>query len=177
MSDVIPAEAIRNKIFLIRGQKVMVDRDLAELYQTETRILNQAVKRNIDRFPEDFMFQLTGEEYKALMSQFVISNRGGTRKMPYAFTEHGVLMLANVLNSEIAVQMSIKIIRVFAGMRELIQDNSAIFKKIEDVEQIIEENILNRLDMKDTEIKQIWITLDFLKKEFGQLKYGKAEKN
>ena len=110
---------IQRKIFEIRGQKVILDRDLAALYQVETRVLNQAVKRNIERFPEDFMFQLTKEEWQILKSQLVISNGyGGQRYLPYAFTEHGVVMLASLLRSEIAVKMSVQITRAFVAMRQ-----------------------------------------------------------
>src|SRR4051812_2442777 len=105
-------DTIVSKIFFIRGEKVMLDKDLAELYDVETGALNQAVKRNLDRFPKEFMFQLTKTEFESLISQIVISNptskdrRGGTRKLPYAFTEHGVLMLANVLKSQRAIEVS-----------------------------------------------------------------------
>lgn len=109
MSEIIPVETIINKIYLFRGVKVMLDRDLAELYQVETRVLNQAVKRNINRFPPDFMFQLDKNETDLLMSQNVTSSWGGTRKLPYVFTEHGILMLSSVLNSEKAVQVNIQI--------------------------------------------------------------------
>jgi hypothetical protein len=99
-SLMVPEEVIMSKIYLIRGQKVMLDRDLAELYGVETRRLNEQVKRNIDRFPADFMFQLNQEEFKILKSQFATSSWGGRRKLPFAFTEHGVLMLSSVLNSD-----------------------------------------------------------------------------
>lgn len=111
---------IQNKIYEIRGQQVMFDFDLAALYQVETRILNQSVKRNIKRFPEDFMFQLTVEEWQNLKSQFVISSWGGVRKLPYAFTEQGVAMLSSVLNSDIAIEVNIAIMRTFIAVRRLI---------------------------------------------------------
>lgn len=110
---------IQQKIFEIRGEKVMLDFDLAILYEVETRILNQAVKRNISRFPKDFMFQLTKEELTILMSQFVTSSWGGTRKLPHAFTEHGVTMLASVLRSTKAVKMNISIVRAFIALRQI----------------------------------------------------------
>jgi hypothetical protein len=110
---------IQQKIFEIRGEKVMLDFDLALLYEVETRILNQAVKRNISRFPKDFMFQLTKEELTILMSQFVTSSWGGTRKLPHAFTEHGVTMLASVLRSTKAVKMNISIVRAFIALRQI----------------------------------------------------------
>lgn len=111
---------IQSKIYEIRGQQVMFDFDLAALYQVETRILNQSVKRNIKRFPEDFMFQLTVEEWQNLKSQFVISSWGGVRKLPYAFTEQGVAMLSSVLNSDIAIEVNIAIMRTFISVRRLI---------------------------------------------------------
>lgn len=111
---------IQSKIYEIRGQQVMFDFDLAALYQVETRILNQSVKRNIKRFPEDFMFQLTVEEWQNLKSQFVISSWGGVRKLPYAFTEQGVAMLSSVLNSDIAIEVNIAIMRTFIAVHRLI---------------------------------------------------------
>ena len=105
---IIPEETIAEKIFLIRGQKVMIDRDLAELYDVETQILNQAVRRNRNRFPDNFMFQLTAKEYKNLRSQFVISSWGGSRYLPMVFTEQGVAMLSSVLNSDRAIMVNIK---------------------------------------------------------------------
>jgi hypothetical protein len=102
--QMIPDETVINKIYLIRNEKVMLDSDLALLYGIETRRLNEQVKRNIERFPEDFMFQLTETEFENLKSQFATSSWGGRRKLPYAFTEHGVLMLSSVLNSDLAIQ-------------------------------------------------------------------------
>src|SRR5947209_16317642 len=118
----VPAPFVERRIYLIHGQRVMLDADLAELYQVETRALIQAVKRNPERFPKDFMFQLTKEEAESLRSQIVISNvgRGGRRYLPYAFTEHGVAMLSSVLNSDRAVQMSILIVRAFVKLREVL---------------------------------------------------------
>ena len=130
---------IQRKIFEIRGQKVILDRDLAALYQVETRVLNQAVKRNIERFPEDFMFQLTREEWQILKSQFVISNGyGGQRYLPYAFTEHGVVMLASLLRSEIAVKMSVQITRAFVAMRQTLVALASADAKIELLTEKIE---------------------------------------
>ena len=113
-------QLVQSKIYEIRGQKVMLDFDLAEMYEVETRVLNQAVKRNIRRFPDDFMFQLTVSEWDTLKSQFVISRRGGTRKLPFAFTEGGLTMLSGVLNSDIAIQVNINIMRAFVAIRQLI---------------------------------------------------------
>lgn len=138
---------IQRKIYEIRGQKVILDRDLAALYQVETKVLNQAVKRNIDRFPEDFMFQLTLKEWREiainegvidLKSQIVTSNWGGVRKMPYAFTEHGVVMLASLLRSEIAVKMSVQITRAFVAMRQALVALTATEAKVELLNEKIE---------------------------------------
>lgn len=115
--SLVPDEVISSKIYFIRDKNVMLDKDLAELYCVETRVLNQAVQRNKERFPEDFMFQLSEEEYDILISQFVTSSWGGTRKIPYAFTEQGVAMLSSVLNSDRAVSVNIRNIRIFSRMK------------------------------------------------------------
>lgn len=132
----VSEEDILEKIYVIRGQKVMIDRDLAEMYGVEVRVLNQAVKRNASRFPTDFMFQISKEENDSLRSQFVILKRGRHSKyLPYAFTEQGVAMLSSVLNSETAIQVNIQIIRLFTKMKELILDNKDLWMKIEKIEQ------------------------------------------
>src|SRR5512145_2280135 len=133
--SVIPDEVIASKIYLIRGQKVMLDRDLAELYETETKVLKQAVKRNIDIFPEHFMFQLTNQEFTILRSQTVTSSWGGQRYLPYVFTEHGVLQLASVLKSTWARKMSVRIIEVFVEMREMLVTHKEILHKLELIEK------------------------------------------
>ena len=125
---------IQSKIYEIRNQKVMLDFDLAQLYEVETKVLNQSVKRNPDRFPEDFMFQLTEEEFNNLRSQFVTSSWGGKRYMPYAFTEQGVSMLSSVLKSKKAVQVNISIMRVFVAVKQLILGNTELSKKLEELE-------------------------------------------
>lgn len=137
MKDLVIQEEISQKIYLIRGCKVMLDRDLAVLYGVATRSLNQAVKRNNKRFPLDFMFRLTQEENDSLRSQFVISNerRGGRRYLPYAFTEQGVAMLSSVINSERAVQVNIQIIRTFIKLRQLLATHKDLLKKIEELEK------------------------------------------
>ena len=144
---------IQNRIYEVRGVRVMLDFDLAALYQVETRVLKQAVRRNLDRFPEDFMFEVTEYEYNSLIislrSQFVISNdRGGRRYMPYAFTEHGTIMLASLLRSDIAVQASIKITRAFVAMRNYIMSTrhieaelSELRAKLQLLERSDEENL------------------------------------
>ncbi|MCW3109638.1 MAG: DNA-binding protein [Segetibacter sp.] len=138
--SIMPDEVIISKIYLIRGQKVMLDEDLAELYQVETKRLNEQVKRNIDRFPKDFMFQLSEKEFANLKSQFATSSWGGRRKPPFVFTEQGVSMLSGVLNSPIAVQVHIQIIRIFTKMRELLLTNKDILLKLEKLENDVKEN-------------------------------------
>ena len=125
------SQVIQNKIYEIRGQRVMLDFDLADLYDVETRVLNQAVKRNSRRFPPDFMFQLSKSEFDNLMSQNVISSWGGTRKLPYAFTEHGVTMLASVLRSEIAIDINIQIVRAFIALRQYALGYAELNQKLE----------------------------------------------
>lgn len=134
----VTTESIELKILLIRGQKVMLDADLAELYGVETRRLNEQVSRNIERFPVDFMFQLTTEEFTSLRSQFATlkTGRGQHRKyMPYAFTEHGALMLGNVLKSERAVEMSLMVVRAFVRIRELVAGNKELAQKLNQLER------------------------------------------
>jgi hypothetical protein len=138
----VPPELIEQRIFLIRGHKVMVDSDLASLYEVATGALNRAVKRNIDRFPEDFCFQLTEEELEALRFQFGISNkgRGGRRYLPYVFTEQGVAMLASVLNSPRAVQVSIGIVRVFVRLRAILSTHAELGRRLDELEQKLEQH-------------------------------------
>jgi hypothetical protein len=132
----VPVELVERRIYIIRNQKVMLDADLAELYQVATKNLNLAVRRNPDRFPEDFMFQLTKEEAESLRLQFATSNagRGGRRYLPYAFTEHGVAMLSSVLGSKRAVQMNITIIRAFVRLREAMAGNQELVRRLDQVE-------------------------------------------
>lgn len=143
MELMLPDEAVISKIYLIRGQKVMLDKDLAEMYGVETKVLNQAVKRNAERFPEDFMFQLSNEEWISLRSQIVTleSGRGKYPKyLPFAFTEQGVAMLSSVLNSPVAIQVNIQIIRIFTKMREMLLTNKDILLKLEILERDVKEN-------------------------------------
>lgn len=139
----ISEERIVGKIYLIRGKKVMLDRDLAEMYGVETRYLNKAVKRNLMRFPDDFMFQLTSSEIENLMFQFGTSSSksqwGGTRKLPYAFTEQGVAMLSSVLSSQTAIDVNIQIIRVFTRVREMLISHKDILLKLEAMEKTLME--------------------------------------
>ena len=158
---------IQSKIYEIRGMRVILDFDLAELYQVETKALKQSVRRNLDRFPEDFMFELTELEYNSLIislrSQFVTSNaKGGRRYMPFAFTEHGVIMLASLLRSDIAVQTSIQITRAFVAMRNYIMSTqhieselAALKAKIELLERNDEENLEAINDLSEDVRKEI----------------------
>ena len=135
---IIPLERIESQIFFIRGQKVMLDTDLARLYEVETRVLVQAVKRNIERFPGDFMFQLTQDEFDFLRSQSVISNperRGGRRYLPYAFTEQGVAMLSSVLRSDRAIHVNIEIMRAFLRLRQVLASHKELAGKLAELEK------------------------------------------
>lgn len=140
-SSIIPAERIQQCILFLRGDKVIPDRDLAELYGVGTKRLNEAVKRNMERFPPDFMFQLTDQEAERLRSQFATSNegRGGVRYNPYAFTEQGVAMLSSVLRSKQAVEVNIAIMRTFVQLRRILADNAMLRKKIESLETKYDE--------------------------------------
>lgn len=145
---------IQNRIYDIRGQKVMIDRDLAGLYQVETRRLNEAVKRNIKRFPSDFMFQLTKEEFESLMSQFATSNRGGTRKLPFAFTEQGLAMLSGVLNSDVAIEVNISIMRAFVAIRRTMvmspdNDIKRLQNEMKELKEYIEDVFTDYNDIND----------------------------
>jgi hypothetical protein len=131
----VPDEIVMNKIYYIREYKVMLDNDLAELYGVETRVLNQAVSRNADRFPEDFMFQLNEKEWENLKSQNGTTSWGGRRKLPYAFTEHGVLMLSSVLSSPKAIQVNIQIMRIFTRIRQILADNTELRLEIEQIKK------------------------------------------
>jgi phage regulator Rha-like protein len=138
----LPVEQVARKIYIIRGQRVMIDSDLGELYAVATKVLNQAVKRNAGRFPADFMFQLTAEEAECLRSQFVTSKetRGGRRTLPFAFTEHGVAMLSSVLNSERAVQMNILIVRAFIKLREVLATNRTLAHRVEQLTTTVKDH-------------------------------------
>lgn len=138
-TDIIPvvaeAKDIKNLIYVVRGQQVMLDSDLAMLYQVETKVFNQAVSRNVERFPKNFRFQLTKEEVDALRSQIATSNgRGGRRYRPYMFTEQGIAMLSGVLRSDVAVKVSIRIMNTFVEMRHFIASNALLFEKVRDIE-------------------------------------------
>jgi hypothetical protein len=136
-------EFILQKIYYIRNQKVMLDKDLAELYHVTTGNLNKAVNRNLKRFPDDFMFQLNASEFKNLMFQNGISSWGGTRKLPYAFTENGMAMLSGVLNSDWAIEVNIRIMRIFTHLRQALIDNIELRLAFEDIKKKTENNTKN----------------------------------
>lgn len=164
-NGVIPKEVITDKIYFIRNQKVMLDRDLAALYGVETKRINEQIKRNSARFPENFMFQLTEDEYQNLKSQNATSSWGGSRRLPFAFTEHGILQLANVLKSERATQMSIKIIEVFVSLRDYLLSSLNLKLELE----AIKKKLLNH----DKNIELVFSYLD----ELIQKQETKTERN
>jgi phage regulator Rha-like protein len=153
----LPDERSVSRIFVIRGKKIMLDRDLAELYGVETRVLTQAVRRNRERFPDEFMFQLTREEFGNLKSHIVTSSWGGTRKAPLAFTEQGVAMLSAVLRSKQAITISILIIKAFVRMRELLETNQALRAKLNALER--------QLGKHDKKIRDVYTVLQYLLEE------------
>jgi hypothetical protein len=135
-SSLVPVERIEQRIFLLRGQKVMLSTHLAELYEVEPRVLVQAVKRNVERFPSDFMFQLSAKEFRILKSQFVISSWGGMRRArPYAFTEQGAAMLSSVLNSKRAIKVNIEIMRAFVRLRQLLASHKHLSRRLDELEK------------------------------------------
>ena len=150
----IPETLVTSKIYVVRNKKIMLDRDLAELYEVETRVLNQAVNRNIERFPEEFMFQLTSDEFEILKSQIVTSSWGGTRKIPFAFTEYGVAMLSSVLRSKRAIQVNIQIMLVFSKIREMLLDSLSMKLDIEEIKK--------RLNCQDKNLELVFSYLDEL---------------
>ena len=180
MDTTLPVERITTKIYFIRCQKVMLDRDLAELYEVETKILKRAVKRNIDRFPDDFVFELNEKELKDLRCQFGTSSWGGTRYPPLAFTEQGVAMLSSVLRSKRAIQVNVQIMRAFSKLREMLSTHEDLKKKIEAMEkkydqqfQVVFEAIKQLLETETKPRKKI----GFMVKE-KRAAYGKrAKKN
>ena len=146
----IPETLVTSKIYIVRNKKIILDRDLAELYEVETRVLNQAVSRNMERFPQEFMFRLTPEEFEILKSQIVTSSWGGTRKIPFAFTEYGVAMLSSVLRSKRAIQIML----VFSKIREMLLDTLSMKLDIEETKK--------RLNNKDKNLELIFSYLDEL---------------
>ena len=184
MTDIVLVERIKDKIYLLRGKKVLMDRDLAQLYGVETRVLIQGFKRNIERFPSDFTFRLTQDEFDSLRSQIVISKgKGGRRYLPYAFTEQGVAMLSSVLRSKRAIEVNIAIMRAFVKLREMLATHKELSRKLSDLEQ--------RLEKHDDHIQTIFEAIRQMmapsvkkgKKKIGftvkekQKTYGKRAKN
>lgn len=160
-TSVIPVETIENKIFVIRNHKVMIDSDLAKLYGVQTKVLNQAVNRNKERFSENFMFRLSDDEWITLRSQFVTSkeNKGGRRYNPYVFTEHGVLMLSNILNSKKAIAVSIQMVNIFIKLRELALGQNELSLQLRELEQ----RFIQYSRDTNLEIEEIFKQLDYLK--------------
>lgn len=165
MDAIVPIEMIERKIYLIRGQKEMLDSDLAELYGVPTKVLIQAVKRNTKRFPPDFMFQLKNQEVASLRSQIVTSSleHGGRRYLPYVFTEQGVAMLSSVLNSERAVEVNILIIRAFVKLMEMIASNKELAKRLEELEKKYDAQFKVVFDT----IRQLMIPPEIKKRKIG----------
>lgn len=170
---------IQSKIYEIRNQKVMLDKDLAELYQVEVRVLNQAVKRNIKRFPPDFMFQLTIEEWNNLKSQIVTSSWGGSRKLPYAFTEQGLAMLSGILNSDIAICVNINIMRAFVAIRQMISSPernyiASLAQEINSLKEYINDILADQNDINE----ETTLQLDLINQTLAELQVQKriAEK-
>ncbi len=162
----IADEEIVNKIFFVRNKKIMLDKELAILYNVTTGNLNKAVKRNLKRFPEDFMFQLNETEFKNLIFQIGTSNWGGTRKMPYGFTEQGVAMLSSVLNSDSAIEVNIRIIRIFTKLREMLLTNKDILLKLEQLEKKVTAHDEN-IQMIFSALKQLLNPPKTLRKRIG----------
>ena len=160
---ILSEEAVISKIYIIRGQKVMIDADLAELYEVETKQLKRAVKRNIERFPDDFMFELSDKEIKNLRSQIGTSRWGGVRYAPMAFTEQGVSMLSSILNSKTAIKVNIQIIRIFTKMREMLITHKELFIELEQIKHKLNENDNNFL-----------LIFEYLK-QFEETKQQKSE--
>lgn len=160
MKDMDRLQIIQSKIYEIRGQRVMLDFDLAELYGIETKYLKRSVKNNIRRFPPDFMFELTKEEFDSLRCNFSTSKRGGTRYMPFAFSEHGVAQLSAVLNSDVAIEVNIQIIRTFVAMRQWIMappvdKNAQLQREMKELKEYIEEVFADQNDINEDTRMQI----------------------
>jgi hypothetical protein len=177
MTTSMPIDRITNKIYLIRNKKVMLDRDLSELYGVETKVLKQAVRRNIKRFPNDFMFELTKDEFENLRSQIVTSSWGGARYIPMAFTEQGVAMLSTVLKSDRAIQVNIQIMRAFTQLRQMLSTHKDLKRKIESMEkkydqqfQVVFEAIKQLLTEEGKPKKKIGFTAKEKQKAYAKRK-------
>ncbi|MCK4467409.1 MAG: ORF6N domain-containing protein [Desulfobacterales bacterium] len=182
MTSIVPTESIVNKIVFLRGEKVMLDRDLAELYGVETKVLKQAVRRNIKRFPDDFMFELTKEENLSLRSQNVTLKRGQHSKyLPFVFTEQGVAMLSSILNSEWAIEVNIAIMRAFVQLRRMISSHDKLARKLAELEQHLESHD-EQIQAIFEAIRQLMAPPETKKKKIGfivkerRAAYGKKTK-
>ena len=181
MTELVPIELIASKIYLIRGIKVMLDKDLAGLYDVETKVLKQVVRRNINRFPSDFMFELTKDEFNNLRSQIVTSSWGGARYLPMVFTEQGVAMLSSVLKSDRAIQVNIQIMRAFTQLRKMLSTHEDLKRKIESMEkkydeqfQIVFEAIKQLIETDEKPKKKIGFTVK--EKQKAYVKKAKKKK-
>jgi len=163
MDSIVPVETIERKIYLIRGHKVMLDSDLAELYGVTTKRLNEQIRRNLKRFPSDFMFQLSSKEAESLRSQIATSKRGGRRYLPYAFTEQGVAMLSTVLNSDRAIEVNIQIMRAFVKLREMIASHKDLAKRLAELEMKYDEQFKVVFDA----IRELMIPAEPKKRKIG----------
>ncbi len=166
-NTIVPDEVVINKIYYIRGHKIMLDNDLAELYGVTTGNLNKAVKRNLKRFPDDFMFQLSQEEFKNLIFQNGTSSWGGTRKVPYAFTEQGVAMLSGILNSDRAIAVNIQIMRIFTKVRQMLSDNTDIKLEIADIKHAITK-LAHKQGNQDKNIDLLFTYIDRLQEKIEE---------
>jgi len=164
-------QAIQRKIYTIRGEKVMLDRDLAEMYGVETKNLNLSVKRNLKRFPSDFMFPLTIDEWQSLRLQNETSKRGGRRYLPYAFTEQGVAMLSGLLNSDVAIELNIAVMRAFVAVRQLVSNHPK--DKIEELRQYVEEIFADQNDINEDTRMQ----LELINQTLAEMQTGKKQFN
>lgn len=151
-------QTIDHVIYMIRGQRVMLDEDLAKIFGVETRVLNQAISRNKDRFPDDFMFQLSDKEFSNLTSQIVISRWGGRRRKPFVFTEHGAVMLATVLRSKRAIQMSIEVVKAFVRLRHVFMSQKNMEKQLVEIRSFM----LKQANQTDREFKKVWKAIEDL---------------
>ena len=181
MQEIIPQLSIESRIHHIRGKKVMLDRDLAELYEVETSQMKRAVRRNIDRFPEDFMFELKKDELEILRCQFGTSSWGGERYMPFAFTEQGVSMLSSVLNSKLAIRVNIQIMRAFVRIRNLVSDNAELRRAIETIERRVDDHD-QALEIAFNTLKKFMVPKELLPKEYSpeekkKMGFGKDKRN
>ncbi|MGJ1267807.1 ORF6N domain-containing protein [Sphingobacterium spiritivorum] len=177
IQNALSDEVLIDKIYLIRGQRIILDRDLAQLYNVETRVLKQAVRRNIDRFPEDFMFEMSDTELKDWRSHFVISNldKKGLRYSPFCFTEQGVAMLSSVLNSKLAIQINIQIMRIFTRIRQFITDNTQVQLEIAELRNAV-EILAKKQNSYDQSLDVLFNCLDLLQEKTEIRKQKEIEK-